>query len=63
MILPHLAAGRQRVERLFPDEAHYTDRRLPTFFTPLAEAQNGRAAMLGLLALVGYEAVKGSPFF
>lgn len=48
---------------MFPSEANYTDRQMPFYFTPLAETQNARAAMLGLLGLLGYELVKGTPLF
>lgn len=39
----------------------YPDSQLPYYFHPLAELINGRAAMVGLLAVVGYELVKGHP--
>lgn len=57
-------AGKQRIDRVFPsEETSYVNSQLPFFFTPLAETINGRAAMVGLLALVGYEVVKGVPLF
>lgn len=57
-----LPAGKQRVSKLFPDlNDSFPDRQLPYYFTALAETLNGRAAMVGMLGLVGYELVKGTP--
>jgi hypothetical protein len=62
--VPLLSAGKQRIEKVFPSPSDsYSDRQLPFFFHPLAETINGRASMIGLLAMVGYELVKKTPLF
>lgn len=52
----------QPVEKLFPDSnASYADDTLPYFFTPLAEAINGRVCMVALAVIAIEELVKGGP--
>ncbi|KAK3241911.1 hypothetical protein CYMTET_48369 [Cymbomonas tetramitiformis] len=49
-------------DNLFPtSQDAYPDSLLPTTWTYDAEVVNGRAAMVGLLAMIGYEIVKGTP--
>lgn len=50
------------VNKVFPTaNDSFPDSQLPTFWTQGAELINGRAAMVGLLAMLGYELVKGVP--
>jgi hypothetical protein len=62
--LAPLYTGKATAVNVFPNPTDsYPDRPLPYFFTPLAEQINGRAAMVGLVALAINEAIRGASVF
>ena len=56
--------GKVPVSKVLPStDDSFPDRPLPFLWTPLAEKINSRVAMLGLVALIGNELVRGVPVF
>ncbi|KAL4858526.1 High molecular mass early light-inducible protein HV58 [Chlorella vulgaris] len=56
--------GKVAPNRAFPSvKDSYTDSQMPLFWTALGETINGRVAMVGIVALVINELVRGAPLF
>mmetsp|Transcript_29336 Transcript_29336/g.95595 ORF Transcript_29336/g.95595 Transcript_29336/m.95595 type:complete len:236 (+) Transcript_29336:3-710(+) len=57
-----LATGAVKMDKLFPDlDDKYTDRAMPTFWTPQAEDLNCKAASVGVAGMLLIELFRGVP--